>query len=91
MFGPLPKHIRQRLERFFKNPSAETWDDAHSIIIGADGWTTFWRAVLAVDPSFPRSAKMDPDTYQTVWDTFPDYFTARRALKYAANLPKAQP
>lgn len=84
MLGDLPQEIIDRLEAFFDNPSTETWGDVFCIIIGANGFTTFWQSVLAVNPEFPRSAKSD-DEGNTVFTTYPDEFTARRALKYATE------
>lgn len=88
MFGSLSPTIITRLDAFFNDPSENTWDDVHIIIIGIDGFTTFWQAVLAVNPSFPRSAEMDQDTFRTKWTRIPDFFTAKRALKYVAEIAK---
>lgn len=83
MFGPLKPAIRKRLDAFFASPDVKHWNDVYSIIIGADGWMTFWQAVIAVDPSFPKVGK------STGWDRAPDLFTARRALKYARELKRS--
>lgn len=72
--------IVARLDAFFDNPSIETWTDTYLIIIGGN-LVTFWRAVCAVSPSFPRALGTTG-----VWTRFPDELTARRALKYAARL-----
>ena len=90
MFGPIGPDIKERLDRFFKNPTEATWDDAHTILIGGDGSTTFWQAVIAVDPTFPRTARLrDPlpdEPPFSIWERIPDLFTAHRALKYARGL-----
>ena len=85
MLGDLSMEVKDRLDTFFDNPTEKAWDDVYPIIIGADGWTTFWKAVVAVDPTFPRSARSNDDC-TTSWERIPDYFTARRALEYARNI-----
>ncbi|MBN1881021.1 MAG: hypothetical protein JW885_02505 [Deltaproteobacteria bacterium] len=90
MFGPIGDDIKGRLDSFFKNPDEATWDDVSGIIIGGDGHTTFWQAVIAVDPSFPKRASLrDPlpdEPPFSIWERIPDEFTARRALEYAKTL-----
>jgi len=84
MFGPIvnnPKVI-ERLETFFQYPTEAAWEDCYTTIVGADGFTTFWEAVLAVEPSFPRSKPR-----RSAWSKIPDQVTARRALEYAAAMP----
>lgn len=81
MFGELSPAIRKRLDRVLEKPTNNHWDDAFSIIVGADGWMTLWQAVIAVDPLFPKSKPCDGP-----WPVVPDSFTIRRALKYAQTL-----
>lgn len=88
MFGPIDPNAKHRIRRFLIHPTSETWDRCYSLIIGGDGFTTFWQAVSAVNPSFPRSTRMDPDTFKAVWEEIPDAFTAHRALKYARELER---
>jgi len=85
LFGDLDKSIKDRLDKFFTHPNEETWDDVHSIIIGADGFTTFWQAVIAVDDKFPKVGPTYSMNGQKVtnWPRIPDTFTALRALKFA--------
>ena len=83
----LQDEIIERLEAFFDNPCDETWEDAHCIIVGADGFTTFWQAVIAVNPTFPRiGPRHDMAGRIETWKEVPDYFTARRAIQYAKTL-----
>jgi hypothetical protein len=55
LFGPLSPEIIARLDAVVANPTNETWEDAHSIILRAKGFRTLWQAVIEVDPTFPRT------------------------------------
>ena len=77
LYGELSDDVRARLEAFFEDPCEATWDDAHCIILSAGSFATFWQAVIAVDPTFPRSK---PE--RKPWPRVPDFFTARRALEH---------
>lgn len=86
MFGKLKPDIRQRIEAVVSNPSQKTWSDAHTIIVGGDGWMTLWQAVIVVDPSFPRSGPgYDDEGEQRVWDEIPDQRTLLKAIRYATH------
>jgi len=87
MFGALNLECRTRLQAVIDEPNLDTWEDAHSLIIGADGWITLWQAVIAVDPTFPRTG---PTTTLkgkklTDWERVPDRSTIRQALAYATH------
>lgn len=87
LYGPLRPEITERLDAYFKNPDEEHWNDVSSIIIGSDGWMTFWQAVSAVDPTFPMvGPRYHADGTRGPWPRIPDAFTARRALKHAQTL-----
>ena len=83
MFGPLNAECRSRLQRVLDSPTAETWDDAYSLIVGADGFTTLWQAWVKVDSSAPRAGPChDMDGNQIRgWPRIPDQLTLYRALK----------
>jgi hypothetical protein len=87
MFGPCLQNAKiiKRLNAVLDNPCEATWDDAHSIIVGADGFTTLWQCVIAVDPFFPRTGPRTDDKGNVIrrWERVPDHFTLRRALKFA--------
>jgi hypothetical protein len=87
MFGPLQPEQRQRLEAVLRKPSARTWDDAYSLIVGADGWTTLWQAWIAVDDDAPRTGKRTDQAGRVVegWKRIPDQLTLYRALRYATR------
>jgi hypothetical protein len=89
MWGPLNESVKRRLSRLIENPDADSWSDAHCLIIGADGWTTLWQSVCAVDINFPRSARMSEDgLHKVAWDKIPDQMTILRALKYAREIKR---
>jgi len=81
MFGKLSPAIRRRIEAVVSQPTQETWEDAHCIIIGSDGWMTFWQAVIIVDPFFPRIGP-SPDSE---WSEIPSRAVLRTALQYATH------
>lgn len=84
MFGKLKPEIKKRLQAVIDNPCAETWDDAHSIILNASGKvTTLWQAVLLVDPTFQRSAGYNMDDHTTKWKTIPSQETIIEAINNA--------
>lgn len=87
MFGRLAPDIRERLQAVVDNPTEKTWDNAHSIIVGAYGWTTLWQAVIAVDPSFPRSGPRVDQKGRVLegWVRIPDRRTLLSAIKYATH------
>lgn len=80
--GVLTGEARERLIAVLANPTQETWDDAYALIIDQENFLTLWRAVLAVDPSFPGSKKDGP------WERVPDYDTLWRAVQYAVSTAK---
>ena len=83
MSGSLNTECRSRLQRVLDNPTEETWDDAHCLIVGADGSTTLWQAWIKVDDRAPRSgSSCDIDGNQIRgWPRIPDQLTIYRALK----------
>ena len=85
VFGKVKPDIQKRLQAVMDNPTPETWDDAHSIIIGGRNFRTLWQAVLIIDPSFQRSAPYDMDTHTTKWRTVPSKETIRAAIKLIAE------
>lgn len=87
MFGHLKPRERTRLRAVLYQPTEQTWDDAYSIIVGADGWMTLWQAVLAVDPSFPKVGPSTDVRGRRVsrWKKIPDQETLVTALRYATH------
>jgi hypothetical protein len=87
MFGKLRPDIKTRLRAVLYQPTEETWEDAKGIIIGADRFTTLWQAVIAVDPSFPRTGQVTDARGRVVerWKKIPSQETLIKALRYATH------
>ena len=83
MFGSLNAECRGRLEAVLDNPTEETWDEAYSLIVGKDGFTTLWQAWVKVDPAAPRSGPADEMAGKRSrwWPSIPDQLTLYRALR----------
>ena len=83
MFGSLDAECRGRLEAVLDNPTEETWDEAYSLIVGKDGFTTLWQAWVKVDPAAPRSGPRDDMKGKRIsgWPSIPDQLTLYRALR----------
>lgn len=97
MYGPLAPDIRRRIAAYLAAPSVDGWDDVHSIIVSDDNprCRTLWQAVIAVDPSFPRTGAPEPAgkriTAQARWrGRFPDAVTVARAIRLACSCAVAQ-
>jgi hypothetical protein len=92
MFGaPVDPGLQECVAAFMAAPSFETWDSIYSIILTAEkrcgcrrGCTTIWQAVIAVDPSFPRSGRSGR-TPSERWSRHPDAMTVARAIKHATG------
>jgi hypothetical protein len=87
LFGRLGPNQRTRLRAAIYQPTEDTWDAAHTIIVGADGWMTLWQAVIAVDPTFP---KMGPATdirgrRVSRWPRVPSQELLLAAIRYATH------
>lgn len=81
LFGNIKPDVQKRLQAVIDNPTQDTWDDAHCIIISSKRFKTLWQAVLEVDPSFQRSAKYDMENHKTKWDSIPTSETIVKAIK----------
>ncbi len=89
LFGGLSPDIRRRLEAAIENPTEETWDDAHTIILNPhEGMgLTLWQAVIAIDPSFPQSGPSTDYRGRRVsgWPQIPSRDLLLAALRYATH------
>lgn len=83
MFGKISPAIQKRIKNYIKNPSTETWEDIFCIIINGEKLTTIWQAVLAEDPSFPRTGRSKDLKGNTIkdWPRIPDTFLLLKAIK----------
>lgn len=86
-FGPLDQSIRRRIRRVITSPNARNWEDAHSVIIGSDGWMTLWQAVIAVDPTFPRTGRVTNQKGDVLeeWRRIPSTDLILRAVRFATH------
>ncbi len=86
IFGNLAPDLRRRLEAVIENPNHETWDNAYSICIS--GFTTLWQAVIAIDPTFPRTGPVEDRAGHRLkgWERVPDQLTLYRALRAKAGV-----
>ena len=75
---------RRRLLELYADPNASTWDAAHSINIrGGRDHLTFWQAVIAVVPDFPRSGGSTDATPEERWPRVPTRDQIAAAIYYA--------
>lgn len=80
LLGPWDEGLIERLMPAVTHPNRLTWAEAQSLIV-AEGMTTVWAAVCKVDPSFPKSASMDPMTKATLWERIPSGPLIFKAVK----------
>lgn len=91
LFGKLDDCCRARLEAVIADPTEQTWDEAHSLIVSLQRpsliGTTLWQAVIAVDPSFPhRGPNVDGQGHRIgSWARVPDRDVLLRALRWAVS------
>jgi hypothetical protein len=91
-YGPTSKsYVHPKLQAVLRNPTHDTWNDAHGVIVSPHGGmmgTTLWQAVMAVDPSFPRTGPVSDRSGKQIegWKRIPDRVTIARALKHAATI-----
>ena len=84
-FGGLKGDVRKRLLAVLNHPCQASWDAAHTIIIAGSKMTTLWQAVIVVDPTFPRSKRIEDP-----WPVVPDQFTLCRAIKQATRATQVE-
>lgn len=79
MFGKLKPEIKQRLQAVIDNPCQETWEDAYTIILNAEGkMTTLWQAVIKIDWNMPQRKGLDEP-----WSYIPSQETIIEAINNA--------
>ena len=97
LFGALSGEIRALLVAAIDNPCEQTWDDAYTVILDRESFTTLWQAVLAVDPEFatargpvtrwvedssPLGGHSEP---VSGWSRTPGAEVIRQAIEYATH------
>lgn len=92
-FGKVGPAVQERIQVFIDRPGYETWDAIYGIILtptkrcncsNRKGCNTVWQAVIAIDPTFPRSGSSGATAAQR-WRKFPDAMTVARAIKHATG------
>lgn len=89
--GPLRDFSRGRLAALLADPRPSTWEDAHGVVINAQG-LTLWQAWIAIDETAPttgRHVTLDPYDHVVVlkeWDRIPDEQMLARAVAYALSV-----
>ncbi len=92
--APLRDYSRGRLAALFADPRPSTWEDAHGVVINAQG-LTLWQAWIAVDMTAPRTGRhvtLDPFDHVLVlreWDRIPDEATLASAIAFALSTDNA--
>lgn len=83
----LSRSVRRRLRAVLANPTDETWDDAHGILLMDK--LTLWQAVIVVDPTFPNHGPtifgQGRNTHHLPWRRLPDQRTLLAAIRYATH------
>jgi hypothetical protein len=97
LLGALGDEPRARLIAAITDPGEATWDEAYSIILDRDTFTTLWRAVLAVDPGFasaegPVTRWVEDSSVNgghsepvSGWSRTPTAEVIRQAIEYATH------
>jgi hypothetical protein len=85
LFGkPIHPEAKKRIIRFLADPTVENWDDIYGIIISPKGTTvTIWNAVLALDPTFPRTGRVTDLKGNVIeeWERVPTPLQVLQAIK----------
>lgn len=81
LFGPLCPALRERLEALIRHPTPQTWEDAYTIVLHGESFTTLWQAVCAIDHTFPRYADNTPER----WPRVPTARLVVQAINYATH------
>jgi len=85
---PLTEDTRARLAAVLADPTQETWEDAHSIIIAPHpGFgLTLWQAVIAVVPGFPQRGPSYTAGHVTgLWEQIPTSEQIAQAINYGTR------
>jgi hypothetical protein len=92
--APLRDSSRGRLAALLADPRASTWEDAHGVVINAQG-LTLWQAWIAIDTTAPHSGRhvaLDPFDHVIVlreWDRIPDDAMLARVIAFALSADHA--
>ena len=85
---PLTEDCRVRLMALLDNPTIDTWEDAHSIILNSESRVaTVWQAVCAIDPNYANIGRVT-DLHGNIikeWTRIPDRNLLLQAVAYATH------
>lgn len=85
MFGSLKDRpdIKKRIYKYLSNPTYDNWDDISSIIIDWKSFSTVWNAMIAYDPTFPRSGRVTDEKGKVIkeWSRIPTPFEVMKAIQ----------
>jgi len=87
VWGKLNGLAKARIQAFVDNPTTETWDECHTLILNGKTFLTLWQAVIAVDPSFPKTGRCEDVKGLMLkdWKAIPTVETLRKAIFYATH------
>lgn len=84
MFGPMAKTEHAKLRDLIIEPTETRWEECYSIILRGDGkFLTLWQAVIAIDPTFPRTGPLIGSRKLESWSRIPDRDLIISAIRYA--------
>lgn len=81
LYGKISDDQKNAIISYLKSPSQKQWDEIHCYILGADGWTTLWQGVIAINPHFSRSKPLKGE-----WSEIPSIEDVHEALFYLNEL-----
>lgn len=82
VYGRINQDIKDRLLKLLENPTNESWDECHGLLINR--WMTLWNAVIAMDPTFPQSVPYSSKR-RTVWPRVPTRALLESAIRFATH------
>jgi hypothetical protein len=87
-FGKLKQPLKEALYNYYEFPNNDNWNDIYGMVIATGRVATVWQAVLAIDPTFPRS--IPADAWETEdaarWSRIPTRDEFVKALNYVTKI-----
>jgi len=89
VFGRLGEEVRGRLRAVADNPTQDTWDAAHGIIISTHPMLTLWQAVCKVNAAHtftgPTHRQLGARTVRGKWKAVPTQAEIVKAIRFATH------
>lgn len=84
---PLKPISKQRIEAFLRCPCYPHWNECYSIVLNGASMMTLWQAVIAIDPTFPRSGPVTDQHGKVLadWAKIPTADQVKEAIYYATH------